>query len=638
MKRFGLPLFILGALCPVLPAAQEVVIFPPACEATAWVQEGPLNSLVKFDQSGADKNYACGCDPLAWGQIFTYHALHHGFPAAGWTPTPVTGYVRYATDLGTYIARTTMSGPYDWEKIRDQAAVTDAEGKTTYPVGRLMWDLGILGGAIYAYDTKATVGTRGVDYFGYAGRGHSFTEPLVNAELQPYWEEMLRTILRTSLQAQAPLLTSINLPGGGGHMIVTDGYRVDADGTERFHVDYALSWMSNGWKTMAEMLGMVKVINGFVYPTDLGGIIAGRVALTDGSPVAGATVVISNGAEAHVLTTDAQGAYCLSGLPLPEAEGTFAEDLPRVPYTVTLLADGFEPQTRSVALAPYVDDDLQKVKQEAYEDVLKGGNAPADWPKNYTFPLVVGSALADFTLTPRLFFAPGASGSGRSWADPAALSAAALADRVGYACYLAAGTYTLSSTLVLPAGATLSGGYDPETGLADPFATPTELVFNASSVKDRYVALAEGARLCGVTLSGSADVGSALYAESGLAAKPSATAVTFGPTMKADYYAQQVSLTCCRFDAADRTVQLEGCDRLHCSFLAYACEDKEGQDLGGNRFLGSTDVWRPTGELPCPDAGTAGHTCPASGLDGRPLNQTRGAFGALEPGYSLSLH
>lgn len=635
----NLKLCLMGSaalVAAIVSAATSFTLVEPMCEATAWVQEGALNSCVAVDKDGNAANIACGCDPLAWGQIFTYHALNHGFPAAGWTPTPVTDYIRYAADLGTYIARTTMSGPYDWEKIRDQTAVTDADGKTTYPVGRLMWDLGILGRAVYAYDTKATVGTHGVDYFGYAGRGHSFTGPLVNADLQPDWKEMLRTILRTSLQAQAPLLTSINLSGGGGHMIVTDGYRVDADGTEWFHVDYALTWMSNGWKTMPQMLEMVKVINAFVYPTDLGGIIAGRVALPNFSPVAGATVVISNGSEAHVLTTDAQGAYCLSGLPLPEAEGTFAEDLPRVPYTVTVLTDGCEPQTRCVALAPYVDDDLQKAKQEAYEEVLKGGNAPADWPTNYTFPLMIGSAVADFTLTPRRYFAPGASGSGRSWADPAALTAEAITAAAGGELYLAAGNYTLTAALTLPVGATLSGGYDPQTGLADPLATPSVLSFDSASWLDAYLTLSEGSRLRGVTLQGSAEANYVIHAEDTLSAKPELFGITFTNDFKAYKMAENVALTCCTFARDTGTPAFDSCAFLHCSFVWNGYDDKGATDLGGNRVGVTSGDWRPEGALPCPEAGTSGHTCPEFGLDGRPLGKTQGAL-APTGGYTLSL-
>ena len=605
----------------------------PLCAATDWDQEGALNAYFGYESEGETKYDACGCDPLAWGQVVVYHALNHGFPAAGWEPTPVTATVNF---LGVDISRTTMSGPYDWEAIRDKVWEKDGEGKTlSCPVGRLMWDLGIIGNAKYAYDTLATCWSYDstsdatiYTYFNYAGKGYRYTAPVVNEVQQPYWREMLRTLLRTSLQAGAPVVTSIQL-SGGGHMVVTDGYGVDANGKEWFHIDYAWQSVKGYWWDLDEFIANVNAVYTFVSPTDLGGVIAGRVTTPTGAPIAGATLVVSNGRDARVVTTDAAGLYTFAGFEAISDAGVTSEDLARRYYTVTALAEGCEVATQCVALTAYVDDDRQSVKQGEAEKAL-GKDA------FYTFPLMIGSALADFTLTPRLFFAPGASGSGRSWADPAALSAAALADRAGYACYLAAGTYTLSSTLVLPAGTSLSGGYDPETGLADPFATPTELVFNASSVKDRYVALAEGAQLCGVTLSGSADVGSALYAESGLAAKPSVTAVTFGATMKADYYAQQVALTCCRFDAADRTVQLEGCDRLHCSFFAYACEDKDGQDLGGNRFLGSTDVWRPTGELICPEAGTAGHTCPELGLDGRPLNQTQGAL-APAGGYTLSL-
>ncbi len=602
----------------------------PLCAATDWDQEGALNSYINIDKDGNYANNGCGCDPLAWGQVVTYHALNHGFPAAGWEPTPVTATVNVS---GVDLQRTTLSGPYDWEKIRDKKPVTDAEGKTTYPVGRLMWDLGIIGNARYGYNTLATCWSDDSEtdatvytYFNYGGKGYRYSKPVVNQVVQPYWREMLRDLLRTSLQAGAPVVTSIQL-SGGGHMVVTDGYGIDANGKEWFHVDYAWQRVKGYWWDLDQFISQVNAVYAFTYPTDLGGVIAGRVTSPTGAPIAGATLVVSNGRDARVVTTDAAGLYTFAGFEAISDAGVTSEDLARRYYTVTALAEGCEVATQCVALTAYVDDDRQSVKQDEAEKAL-GKDA------FYTFPLMIGSAVADFTLTPRRFFAPEGTGSGRSWADPAALTAEAVAAAAGGELYLAAGNYTLTEALTLPAGATLSGGYDPATGLADPLATPTVLNFQSATWLDAYLTLSEGSRLRGVTLRGSADANYVLHADDTLAAKPEVFGVSFTNDFKAYNMAENVALTCCTFARDTGVPAFDSCAFLHCSFVWDGYEDKGATDLGGNRFKVTSGSWRPEGALDCPDK--AKHTCPELGLDGRPLGQTQGAL-APAGGYTLSL-
>ena len=595
----------------------------PLCAATDWDQEGALNSYINIDK---DDNYACGCDPLAWGQVVAYYALNHGFPAAGWEPTPVTRRVYFGENDQTGTERTTMSGPYDWEAIRDKVWEKDGEGKTlSCPVGRLMWDLGVIGASRYGFNTFTTIWPHVCTYFGYASAGYRYTEPVVNEVLQPYWREMLRTLLRTSLQAGAPVVMSIR--EGAGHMIVTDGFGVDADGKVWFHVDRGYGTASGRWWDMEQMLAMVNAVYTFASPTDLGGVIAGRVTTPTGAPIAGATLVVSNGRDARVVTTDAAGLYTFSGFEAISDAGVTSEDLARRYYTVTALAEGCEVATQCVALTAYVDDDRQRVKQDEAEKAL-GKDA------FYTFPLMIGSAVADFSLTPRRYFAPGATGSGRSWADPAALTAEAVAAAAGGELYLAAGNYTLTEALTLPAGATLSGGYDPATGLADPLATPTVLNFQSATWLDAYLTLSEGSRLRGVTLRGSADANYVLHADDTLAAKPEVFGVSFTNDFKAYNMAENVALTCCTFARDTGVPAFDSCAFLHCSFVWDGYEDKGATDLGGNRFKVTSGSWRPEGALDCPDK--AKHTCPELGLDGRPLGQTQGAL-APAGGYTLSL-
>ncbi|MGN0891375.1 MAG: C10 family peptidase [Candidatus Spyradenecus sp.] len=590
----------------------------PLCAATDWDQEGPLNSYINVDKDGNYANNGCGCDPLAWGQVVVYHALHHSFPAAGWEPTPVTATVNVS---GVDLQRTTLSGPYDWEKIRDKAAVTDAEGKTTYPVGRLMWDLGIIGNARYGYNTLATCWSDDSSndatiytYFNYAGKGYRYAKPVVNEVLQPYWREMLRTLLRTSLQAGAPVVTSIS--NSGGHMVVTDGYGVDANGKEWFHIDYAWQSVKGYWWDLDEFISKANALYAFTYPTDLGGVIAGRVTTPTGAPVAGVTVVVSNGTEARVATTDAAGLYAVTGFALLPTEGLRDTDLAASLTTVTLLPDGADPLTQAVTLRPYIDDALSAKKQGDFEEAT--GKA-----EDYTFPQVCGSAVADFTLTPRRFFAPGATGSGRSWADPAALTAEAVAAAAGGELYLAAGNYTLTAALTLPAGTSLSGGYDPATGLADPLATPTVLNFQSEENLDACITLSANSELRGLSLTFSSEDGGAqalLFADSALAAKPQVVGISFPASSAAYKYAANLDLSCCTFACDTGAPQCTNCTFLHCSFLWDSYDDKAGKNLGGNRFKVTSGSWRPESALPCPEAGTSGHSCPTLGLDGRPLN------------------
>lgn len=617
----------------------------PFCSATDWNQNGALNAYVGYAPTADGewkpdattwKDNACGCDPLAWGQVITYHALNHGFPAAGWEPTPVSGKVDYVVNNNRVeLNRTTMSGPYDWVAIRDKRGwVQDANGTTTAcPVGRLMWDIGTLGGTIYGWNSSGTVWPRVCDYFGYEGTGYRFSEPFVGTERQAYWGEMLRVLLRTSLQAGAPLTTSIRTnPNtiGSDHMVVTDGYAVDANGKEWFHVDHGWGNSSGKWWDMDQLLAKVHAVYAFVYPTDLGGIVAGRAMLPTGAPVAGATVVLSNGREARVTTTDEMGTYCFVGLETltTTAEELTDADVPHVSYTVTLLADGCDPATQCVTLTPNIWDDLRAEKQTAYEKATYKNT-------DYNFPLMIGSALADFTLTPKRYFAAGASGTGRSWASPAALTQAAIDAAAGGELYLAQGTYTLSGALTLPVGTRLWGGFDATSGTCNPLKTPSHLSFTGGW-RDQYITLSAGAEIHSVTLSGEADANRALYADSQLAERPLAVGISFDEPLKANNCADYVALVCCTF-ARDGVPAFENCTYLHCSFFGDGYNDKEGVDLGGNRVkVGSTN-WVPGAVLPCLDIDKAGHLCPEAGLDLRPLNQTQGALAPNAAGYTLSL-
>ena len=370
----------------------DYTVIEPVCQATDWNQTGALNTYV-----AQGKGYVCGCDPLAWGQILTYHALNHNFPAPDWEPTPVkaTVWLKSGTS-NTPEERTTMSGKYDWEKIRDQVEEKDANGEVFSHAGRLMWDLGVIGKTQYGGDS-GSAGTAwpefARDYFKYENVGYIYSAPVINEnELLPYWREMLRTFLRTSLQAGAPLATMIK-----GHMIVADGFGVDYQGKEWFHVDYGWGNSEGKWWDMETAVKTIVAIYPNVYPTKLGSIIAGRVANVFNEPISGATVTLTqkDGTPVQTATTDATGTFCFTNLPLNSADALKAEDLESTAYLLTCSADGYFGQTKEVYTHPFIDNDLRGKKHDACENQL-GKDELGD---NFFFPHSSGNTLQDFTLT-----------------------------------------------------------------------------------------------------------------------------------------------------------------------------------------------------------------------------------------------
>lgn len=595
------------------------MVMEPVCQATDWNQTGALNTYV-----GLGKGFLCGCDPLAWGQILVYHALNHGFPAANWLPTPYTGSVFLGSDLAGE-ARTTRSGLYDWKAIREQKTWQNEAGETISPAGRLMWDLGVMGGT--HYDTAGQGGTAGTiwprfarDYFCYQNVGYAYSKPIVNgSELQPYWRDMLNTLLRTSLQAQAPLGTQIN-----GHMIVTDGFGIDSDGKAWFHVDYGWGNASGRWWDLDTAAERIILIYPNVFPAALGSIVAGRVADRRAAPIAGAALVLSDGQTARVTTTDASGAYCFSGLPEASAEALRPEDLELRSYTLTVLAPNCEPVSQTLTTAPFIDDGLRVQKSDAYEEAVG---------KGFFFPHTCGNSVADFTLTPIRYVAPDGAGDGRSWRTAAPLSQATLDAFPGTEIRLAAGDYALSATLHLPQAVTLSGGWEAETGLCAPLTTPSRLIFSGAD-KDAYLKLEASACLEGVTIEGSAWANVMLCDTQG-GAKPVVRRCRIRQA-RPNQIGANIRFEACLLEYS--APYTEECAFFHCSFTASAFEDKEGVDLGGNRYAATESDSRPTSPCPCQQAGAAGHNCPETGLDGAPLLGSQGALAPAAAGYSLQLN
>ena len=629
MKRIA-SLFLLLLAAP-LPAAQQNnawrpvhTIMEPVCQATDWNQTDALNAYVgasEFEYKGQTykgiPGSPCGCDPLAWGQIVTYHALNHGAPSATWEPPAITDpYVQYN---GARVERTPLTGPFDWAAVRDKHVLEE-----DIPVARLMWNLGILGHTEYRADGGAAGSVRKefIKYFGFA-EGYCYTKPRPGGVVADYWEDMLHRILRVSLQVGAPLGTGIYIDTLG-HMAVTDGWGVDENGTEWFHVDRGW-WNAQGlwWDLPTVNQEMEREIYPNVFPTSLGSVIVGRVSDAKHAPIANAKVSLTaEDGTVWTTRTDANGCYVFKNLPLVPVWQDEAKTLPYDPaelpvdvYTIAVEGAGYlaaQPQT--VEIGSYIDDDLVVLLQNAWESTQKGGSKADGKGGGVVYPLSYGGAVADFVLepTPKTVIS-----------TPNGLND--LSQYAGQTVYVATGTYALTEPLDVPAGTTLIGGYNPATGVVDPLATPTRLEMAISTLGSQGIVLGKGAELNGFALVGNKSVPVIVQAADG-AGKPTVRNCVFvsQPTWgqsEIATVAQNVSLTTCLFFGITGA-RLDNCTAMHCTFVGALPTDTTNG--GGNLVIATNGTKRPTEPNYC----AADHECPAYGLDGRPLG---GHLGALAP-------
>ena len=613
--RTTAPLLLALLAAPLLPAADAPtrVIVSPLCAATeSWNQDGKMDDYIG--------GWLCGCDPLAWGQVAVYHALNHGVPSASFVPPQVENTVIVG---GKEEARQSLwLEPYDWAAVRDRTEAKRENGETENPVARLMYDFGTIGGGTYASGaTMATVDQEGFKaYFDFED-GYCYTRP------SPYWnlpegfdwDDMLHRILRVSLQVGAPLCTGIyTTTANGGHMIVTDGWGVDADGTEFIHVNYGWGGGSNGWWDWERVSDAPANDRGFqtvyanVFPTVLGSVVVGRVSDAGRAPIVGAAVTLTaEDGTVWTARTDAEGCYVFKNLPLVDTKTLHPPtDLPTDTYTVAVSAAGYVSQSATVTVEGYIDDALRSQKNDEWENKGngKGDEAPI------VYPIAYGGSVADFVLEP----------TPKTIVDsPAEL--AAVFQYAGQTVYVATGTYALTAPLDVPDGTTLVGGYNPETGVVDPLATPTRLRLDISAMDSEGIVLGKGAELNGFALEGNENVPVLIQAAKSKSAAGTATVrncIFVSQPMwgtGAANVAQGLTLTTCVFFDIKGAL-LNGCTVSHCTFagnLPANCSDG-----GGNQTQVASR--RPTAPSVC----EAGHECPAYGLDGRPLG---GHLGALAP-------
>ena len=617
--------------------APDFVIVAPRCAATDWDQKDELNAYVGnkdlrgyvdgAGRSGFD-GAVCGCDPLAWGQVLVYHALKHKVPKQGWEPEPFEGSVYYG---GKEVSRTSWPGTYDWEAVRGKQTL-GAEGKPQdIPVARLMWNLGLLG----KVDYKSALGAAGAikvegfkAYCGFAD-GAMYSKIQRNGAMVPYWPDLMRRLLRVGAQVEAPTVLQIS-----GHMIVVDGWGVDADGKEWFHVDKGWGSASGRWWDLDKLADEGFAFYPNVFPTDLGGVIVGRVATDGQAPVPGATVTLSTAdgkINKDTATTDANGCYAFTGLPKPSAGAVDdpAEPYPADRYVLTVQAEGYaDAPAQTVTVESHVDDPTREAKQAVWDEAHKD-DKPGEGEAAF-FELAYAGAVADFSLTPNpVFVTAEGGGDGRSWETAASLKDALEQADAVHPIYLAAGDYVFSETLKIPVGLTLQGGYAPATGARDPLNRPTRLTFAGGA----YLDIGSDATLDGLWLKGAESASSLVTSSGTTGGMPTLRGCVLqgGKNGKA---ASFCVLVCCLFPGA--SVGLDTCELTHCTFagqigMASNCDSLSNES---HRMNVGADGLRPAAGESCP---RLRHTCPETGLDGRPLGGLRGALGPALPGYRFRI-
>ena len=249
-------------------------------------------------------NYPCGCTATAIAQLMRYWRRPSSY---------VTPHSYGCRVSGSSVTKTMMGGYYDWDsmplKPRNLSEISDAQcqaiGKLTYDVGvtlKMSWNSGSSSSSLYA-----GVPALAID-FGYANaKAVHFPDG--------YDADLFRRAVIPNLDARCPCGLSIS--GAGGHSVLVDGYGY-SDGDFFIHINMGWVGGDDAWycpPKLATSSYSFNAVDGFlfnVFPDKTGSIASGRVLDTEGNPVSGATVSLSDGQTTH---SDDNGIYAFIANP-----------------------------------------------------------------------------------------------------------------------------------------------------------------------------------------------------------------------------------------------------------------------------------------------------------------------------------
>lgn len=243
-------------------------------------------------------NYPCGCTATALAQLMRYWRR----PSSRVTPRSYGCCVS-----GTPVAKTMIGGYYDWDSMPLRPAglsgISDAQcqaiGKLTYDAGvtlKMSWAEGGSSSSLYAGVAALTID------FGYANaKAVHFSGG--------YDPDLFRRAVVPNLDARCPCGLSIS--GAGGHSVLVDGYGFSG-GDFFIHVNMGWAGGDDAWycppklATSSYPFNAVDGVLFNVFPDKTGSVASGRVLDTEGNPVPGAAVSLSDG---QATRSDGKGIY-----------------------------------------------------------------------------------------------------------------------------------------------------------------------------------------------------------------------------------------------------------------------------------------------------------------------------------------
>lgn len=249
-------------------------------------------------------NHPCGCTATLLSQIMR----HWRHPSSS-----VEAHSYECAVSGETVVKKMIGGLYDWDSMPFKPAklseISDSQcraiGKLTYDAGvalKMKWNSGGSSASLFAGVAALTID------FGYANaKGVHFPDG--------YDPELFRQAIIPNLDARCPC--GISVSGAGGHAALVDGYGF-SDGDFFIHVNMGWTGSDDAWYSppkLATSTYPFNAVDGFlfnVFPDKTGSIASGRVLDAEGTPVADAKVVFSDG---QTTRTDEHGIYAFIASP-----------------------------------------------------------------------------------------------------------------------------------------------------------------------------------------------------------------------------------------------------------------------------------------------------------------------------------
>ncbi len=262
-------------------------------------------------------NYVCGCVATAMAQIMRYHR----HPKVGVGTSPYQVKIDGLEQTLNLRGGDGQGAPYDWDNmvLCPKANMTVTERQA---IGALTYDAGL------SVNMNYTNTNSGTENLGGQALRNTFTyenaidggSPFQAGSITP---DNLLSMINPNLDAGLPIILSMIVQDSNmGHAIVGDGYGYDT-GTLYHHLNMGWLGLDDAWYNLPEVpttKAVFNVVDGCVYniyAIGSGEIISGRVTTHSGVPLAEAAITaVQDGGATYTATTNSQGIYAFSKLPV----------------------------------------------------------------------------------------------------------------------------------------------------------------------------------------------------------------------------------------------------------------------------------------------------------------------------------